>query len=256
MSNVIPYFVLAVVALGFFAICYAVFSRGDSESHSKLKTHRNSHVDHNTEEKNDSPIATESKHGDVTITHAGGTNVYTASIADSTESQSGKGAATNETAEIFVASPDTSFNRRDGKNTHVENTSTGYSLALGNNVDAVTSTESAANNVQGEVLHDESAVVKNENVVTPAVSDETIVMTAVSDIKSSNGDEVTPLMDKTIVLEQVTDELRNRPSSVEDTIAMGESVEAFEADAAATMEVTQMIGGADGTNCRRSLCIG
>ena len=245
MSNVIPYFVLAVVALGFFAICYAVFSRGDSESHSKLKTHRNSHVDHNTEEKNDSPIATESKHGDVTITHAGGTNVYTASIADSTESQSGKGAATNETAEIFVASPDTSFNRRDGKNTHVENTSTGYSLALGNNVDAVTSTESAANNVQGEVLHDESAVVKNENVVTPAVSDETIVMTAVSDIKSSNGDEVTPLMDKTIVLEQVTDELRNRPSSVEDTIAMGESVEAFEADAAATMEVTQMIGGAD-----------
>ena len=245
MSNVIPYFVLAVVALGFFAICYAVFSRGDSESHSKPKTHRNSHVDHNTEEKNDSPIATESKHGDVTITHAGGTNVYTASIADSTESQSGKGAATNETAEIFVDSPDTSFNRRDGKNTHVENTSTGYSLALGNNVDAVTSTESAANNVQGEVLHDESAVVENENVVTPAVSDETIVMTAVSDINSSNGDAVTPLMDKTIVLEQVTDELRNRPSSVEDTIAMGESVEAFEADAAATMEVTQMIGGAD-----------
>ena len=245
MSNVIPYFVLAVVALGFFAICYAVFSRGDSESHSKPKTHRNSHVDHNTEEKNDSPIATESKHGDVTITHAGGTNVYTASIADSTEGQSSKGAATNETAEAFVDSPDTSFNRRDGQNTHVENTSTGYSLALGNNVDAVTSAESAANNVQGEVLHDESAVVENENVVTPAVSDETIVMTAVSDIKSSNGDEVTPLMDKTIVLEQVTDELRNRPSSVEDTIAMGESVEAFEADAAATMEVTQMIGGAD-----------
>lgn len=35
MSNVIPYFVLAVVALGFFAICYAVFNRTDSESQSK-----------------------------------------------------------------------------------------------------------------------------------------------------------------------------------------------------------------------------
>ena len=32
MSNVIPYFVLAVVALGFFAICYAVFNRNDGES--------------------------------------------------------------------------------------------------------------------------------------------------------------------------------------------------------------------------------
>ena len=77
MSNVIPYFVLAVVALGFFAICYAVFSRGDGESQSKPKTHGNSHVDNNVEAKNDSSPATESKHGDVTITHAGGTNVYT-----------------------------------------------------------------------------------------------------------------------------------------------------------------------------------
>ena len=51
MSNVIPYFVLAVVALGFFAICYAVFSRGDGESQSKPKTHRNSHVDNNIEAK-------------------------------------------------------------------------------------------------------------------------------------------------------------------------------------------------------------
>ncbi len=88
MSNLIPYFVLAVVALGFFAICYTVFSRGDGESQSKPKTHRNSHEDNNVEEKNDSSTATESKHGDVTITHAGGTNVYTASIADSTEGQS------------------------------------------------------------------------------------------------------------------------------------------------------------------------
>ena len=252
MSNVIPYFVLAVVALGFFAICYAVFSRGDGESQPKQKAHKSVNADSHIDEKDDTPTATESKHGDVTITHAGGTNVYTASIADSTEGQSGKvlhdepaEVLPSDSAEAFVDSPDTSFNRRDGKNTHVENTSTGYSLALGNNDDAVTSTESAANNVQGEVLHDESAVVKNENVVTPAVSDETIVMTAVSDIKSSNGDEVTPLMDKTIVLEQVTDELRNRPSSVEDTIAMGESVEVLAADEAENMEVTQMIGGAD-----------
>ena len=267
MSNVIPYFVLAVVALGFFAICYAVFSRGDGESQSKPKTHRNSHVDNNIEAKNDSPTATESKRGDVTITHAGGTNVYTASIVDSTEGQSGEvlqnkstEVLDDESGEVLVDSTDTSFNRRDGKNTHVENTSTGYALALGNHNDAVTSTESntgensksqatrtepAADDTKGEVLHDEPTVVENEKVVTPSVSDETIVMTAVSDIKHSNGNQGTPLMDKTIVLDKVTDELRNRSSSVEDTIAMGESVEVLAADEVENMEVTQMIGGAD-----------
>ena len=267
MSNVIPYFVLAVVALGFFAICYAVFSRGDGESQSKPKAHRNSHEDNNVEEKNDSPTATESKHGDVTITHAGGTNVYTASIGDSTEGQSGEvlqnkstEVLDDESAEVLVDSTDTSFNRRDGKNTHVENTSTGYSLALGDHNDAVTSTKSGADessnfqstkteptadDTKGEVLHDEPTVVENEKVVTPSVSDETIVMTAVSDIKHSNGNQGTPLMDKTIVLDKVTDELRNRPISVEDTIAMGESVEVLAADEVENMEVTQMIGGAD-----------
>ena len=275
MSNVIPYFVLAVVALGFFAICYAVFSRGDGESQAKPKAHRNSHEDNNVEEKNDSSTATESKRGDVTITHAGGTNVYTASIADSTEGQSGevlqdKSAEVlhdkstevlhDEPPEVLVDSTDTSFNRRDGKNTHVENTSTGYALALGNHNDAVTSTESntgensksqatrtepAADDTKGEVLHDEPTVVENEKVVTPSVSDETIVMTAVSDIKHSNDNQATPLMDKTIVLDKVTDELRNRPISVEDTIAMGESVEVLAADEVENMEVTQMIGGAD-----------
>ena len=269
MSNVIPYFVLAVVALGFFAICYAVFSRDDGESQAKPKTHRNSHVDNNVEAKNDSPTATESKHGDVTITHAGGTNVYTASIVDSSEGQSGEVLQNKstevldaESAEVLVDSTDTSFNRRDGKNTHVENTSTGYSLALGDLSDAVTSTESnresdieekstsqslttELNSAKGEVLHDEPAVVEDDKVVTPSVTDETIVMTAVSDIKHSNGNQATPLMDKTIVLDKVTDELRNRTSSVEDTIAMGESVEVLAADEVGSMEVTQMIGGAD-----------
>ena len=260
MSNVIPYFVLAVVALGFFAICYAVFSRSDGESQPKQKAHKSVNADNHIDEQQDTPTATESKHGDVTITHAGGTNVYTASIADSTEGQSGKvlhdksvevlhdkpsEVLPSDSAETLVDSTDTSFNRRDGKHTHIENTSTSYSLALDDHNDAVASTESAANNVQGEVLHDESAVVENENVVTPAVSDETIVMTAVSDIKHSNGNQATPLMDKTIVLDKVTDELRNRLSSVEDTIAMGESVEVLAADEVENMEVTQMIGGAD-----------
>lgn len=260
MSNVIPYFVLAVVALGFFAICYAVFSRGDGESQPKQKAQNSVNKDNHVDEQHDTPTGTESKHGDVTITHAGGTHVYTASIADSTDNQSGEGATTNEPAEVVVDSGDTSFNRRDGKNTHVENTSTGYSLALDDHNDAVTSTESnagesscsrptgtepTADDVKGEVLHDEPAVVEDETVVTPSVTDETIVMTAVSDIKHSNSNQGTSLMDKTIVLDKVTDELRNRPSFVEDTIAMGESVEAFEADAAESMEVTQMIGGAD-----------
>mgnify|MGYP000864787610 CR=1 FL=1 len=217
MSNVIPYFVLAIVALGFFAICYAVFSRGDGESQPKQKTQKSVNADSHIDEQQDTPTATESKHGDVTITHAGGTNVYTASIADSTEGQSGKDlhdepvevlhdkpaeALHNDSAEALVDSTDTSFNRRDGKHTHVENTSTSYSLALDDHNDAVTSTE-------------------------------------------SNGNQGTPLMDKTIVLDKVTDELRNRVSSVEDTIAMGESVEVLAADEAENMEVTQMIGGAD-----------
>lgn len=217
MSNVIPYFVLAIVAVGFFAICYAVFSRGDGESQPKQKAHKSVNADNHIDEQHDIPIATESKHGDVTITHAGGTNVYTASIADSTEGQSGKvlhdepvdvlydkpaEALHNDSAEALVDSTDTSFNRRDGKHTHVENTSTSYSLALDDHNAAVTSTE-------------------------------------------SNGNQGTPLMDKTIVLDKVTDELRNRPSSVEDTIAMGESVEVLAADEAENMEVTQMIGGAD-----------
>ena len=262
MSNVIPYFVLAVVALGFFAICYAVFSRGDGESQPKQKAQNSVNKDNHVDEQHDTPTGTESKHGDVTITHAGGTHVYTASIADSTENQSDEGAATNGPAEVLVDSTDTSFNRRDGKNTHVENTSTGYSLALGDLSDAVTSTESnresdieekstsqslttELNSAKGEVLHDEPAVVEDDKVVTPSVTDETIVMTAVSDIKHSNGNQATPLMDKTIVLDKVTDELRNRTSSVEDTIAMGESVEVLAADEVENMEVTQMIGGAD-----------
>ena len=206
MSNVIPYFVLAIVALGFFAICYAVFSRGDGESQPKQKVHKSVNADNHVDEQHDIPTATESKHGDVTITHAGGTNVYTASIADSTEGQSGKvlhdgpveilhddpaEVLHNDPAEALVDSTDTSFNRRDGKHTHLDDHN-----------DAVTSTE-------------------------------------------SNGNQGTPLMDKTIVLDKVTDELRNRVSSVEDTIAMGESVEVLAADEAENMEVTQMIGGAD-----------
>ena len=225
MSNVIPYFVLAVVALGFFAICYAVFSRSDGESQPKQKAQKSVNTDNHIDEQHDIPTAKESKHGDVTITHSGGTNVYTASIADSTEGQSGKvlhdgpveilhddpaevlhnepaEVLHNEPAEVLVDSTDTSFNRRDGKHTHVENTSTSYSLALDDHNDAVTSTE-------------------------------------------SNGNQSTPLMDKTIVLDKVTDEFRNRVSSVEDTIAMGESVEVLAADEAENMEVTQMIGGAD-----------
>ena len=217
MSNVIPYFVLAIVAVGFFAICYAVFSRSDGESQPKQKVQKSVNNDNHIDEQHDIPTATESKHGDVTITHAGGTNVYTASIADSTEGQSSKvlhdgpveilhddpaEVLHNEPAEVLVDSTDTAFNRRDGKHTHVENTSTSYSLALDDHNDAVTSTE-------------------------------------------SNGNQSTPLMDKTIVLDKVTDELRNRSSSVEDTIAMGESVEVLAADEAENMEVTQMIGGAD-----------
>nr|WP_296006018.1 LPO_1073/Vpar_1526 family protein [uncultured Veillonella sp.] len=210
MSNVIPYFVLAVVALGFFAICYAVFNRNDGESQSKHE-HRDKSVTKPESEHHKERSVNESKVGDVTVTHEGGTNVYTASIMDDNKD--------SETSESMENHEDTSYNRRDGNQLHVEDSSTGYSLALGHHAESTPKTPSM---------------------------DETIVMPAVSDNRLQNVEHnATPLMDKTIVLDAVTDELRNRANSVEDTIAMGESVEALEADEAENLDVTQMIGGAD-----------
>ena len=210
MSNVIPYFVLAVVALGFFAICYAVFNRNDGESQPKHE-HRDGSVTKPESEHHKEKSVNESKVGDVTVTHEGGTNVYTASIMDDNKD--------SETSESMENHEDTSYNRRDGNQLHVEDSSTGYSLALGHHAESTPKTPSM---------------------------DETIVMPAVSDNRLQNVEHnATPLMDKTIVLDAVTDELRNRANSVEDTIAMGESVEALEADEAENLDVTQMIGGAD-----------
>ena len=192
MSNVIPYFVLAVVVLGFFAICYAVFNRNDGESQSKHE-HSDSAVTKSGGKQYKEKSVNESKVGDVTVTHEGGTNVYTASIMEDYKETSD--------SETMVAHEDTSYNRRDGNQLHVENSNTGYSLALDH-----AETETSQLGVD---------------------------------------EQVTPLMDKTIVLDAVTDELRNRANSVEDTIAMGESVAAFEADEAENLEATQMIGGAD-----------
>ena len=210
MSNVIPYFVLAVVALGFFAICYAVFNRNDGESQPKHE-HRDRSVTKPESEHHKERSVNESKVGDVTVTHEGGTNVYTASIMDDNKD--------SETSESMENHEDTSYNRRDGNQLHVEDSSTGYSLALGHQAESIPKTSGM---------------------------DETIVMSAVSADRLQNVEHnATPLMDKTIVLDAVTDELRNRANSVEDTIAMGESVEALEADEAENIDVTQMIGGAD-----------
>ena len=216
MSNVIPYFVLAVVALGFFAICYAVFNRNDSESQAKHEQRDNSVTKFDGEHHREKSV-NESRVGDVTVTHEGGTNVYTASVLEDNEDYN--------TSESMVTHEDTSYNRRDGNQLHVENSGTGYSLALGHHAGESETTES--NSAEHGM-------------------DETIVMPAVSDVGLSNGEHhATPLMDKTIVLDAVTDELRNRANSVEDTIAMGESVEALEADEAEHIEATQMIGGVD-----------
>lgn len=214
MSNLIPYFVLAVVALGFFAVCYAVFSGGDGESKTKEKSHKNISNKNNPKEYNDVIFATESQEGNVTITHMSGTNVYTASIPDTVETMDSE---ERESVESLVDPIDTSYNRRSTLKSNSSHVSAGeYALALG-----------------------------SDNG-TP-IGDETIVMTAVSDLKQANqaNQGVTPLVDKTIVLDVVTDELLNNANSVEDTIAMGESVEAFEADEADSIDATQMIGGAN-----------
>ena len=214
MSNLIPYFVLAVVALGFFAVCYAVFSGGDGESKTKEKSHKNISNKNNPKEYNDVIFATESQEGNVTITHMSGTNVYTASIPDTVETMDSE---ERESVESLVDPIDTSYNRRSTLKSNSSHVSAGeYALALG-----------------------------SDNG-TP-IGDETIVMTAVSDLKRANqaNQGVTPLVDKTIVLDVVTDELLNNANSVEDTIAMGESVEAFEADEADSIDATQMIGGAN-----------
>lgn len=222
MSNLIPYFVLAVVALGFFAVCYAVFSGGDGESNAKEKSYKNISNKNNLKEHHDVIFATESQEGNVTITHTSGTNVYTASIPDTVETVVGE---EREPAEPLVDPIDTSYNRRSTLKSNSSHVSEGeYALALGS---------------------DNGTPIGSDNG-TP-IGDETIVMTAVSDLKQANkaNQGVTPLVDKTIVLDVVTDELLNNVNSVEDTIAMGESMEAFEADEADSIDATQMIGGAN-----------
>ena len=258
MSNVIPYFVLAVVALGFFAICYAVFNRNDSESQAKDE-HRDRSVTKFDGEHHKERSVNESKVGDVTVTHEGGTNVYTASIMEDNKD--------SETSESMVNHEDTSYNRRDGNQLHVENSEAGYSLALGHHAgetetkssqadlkgqETIQDTSVSADSIPHESVSHESIQVnsgsleKTESAPTEHSNDETIVMSAVSADRLQNVEHnATPLMDKTIVLDAVTDEIRNRANSVEDTIAMGESVEALEADEAENIDVTQMIGGAD-----------
>ena len=253
MSNVIPYFVLAVVALGFFAICYAVFNRNDSESQAKDEHHDRSVTKFDGEHHREKSV-NESRVGDVTITHEGGTNVYTASVLEDNEEYNA--------SESMVTDEDTSYNRRDGNQLHVEDSETGYSLALGHHAgetetkssqvdlkeqEPIQDTSVSAESILHETAPDNSGSLENTeyNSTEPGM-DETIVMPAVSDVGLSNGEHhATPLMDKTIVLDAVTDELRNRANSVEDTIAMGESVEALEADEAEHIEATQMIGGVD-----------
>lgn len=258
MSNVIPYFVLAVVALGFFAICYAVFNRNDSESQAKDEHHDRSVTKFDGEHHREKS-ANESRVGDVTVTHEGGTNVYTASVLEDNEDYNA--------SESMVTHEDTSYNRRDGNQLHMENSGTGYSLALGHHAGEtetkssqadlkeqapIQDTSVSAESIPHESVSHESIQVnsgsleKTESAPTEHSNDETIIMPAVSDGKRSNSEHhSTPLMDKTIVLDAVTDELRNRANSVEDTIAMGESVEALEADEAEHIEATQMIGGVD-----------
>lgn len=253
MSNVIPYFVLAVVALGFFAICYAVFNRNDSESQAKDEHHDSSVTKFDGEHHREKSV-NESRVGDVTVTHEGGTNVYTASVLENNEEYNA--------SESMVTDEDTSYNRRDGNQLHVEDSETGYSLALGHHAGETETKSSQVNLKEQEPIQDTSVSAESilhetapensgslENTEynsTEPGMDETIVMPAVSDVGLSNGEHhATPLMDKTIVLDAVTDELRNRANSVEDTIAMGESVEALEADEAENIEATQMIGGVD-----------
>lgn len=179
----------------------------------------------NLKEHHDVIFATESQEGNVTITHTSGTNVYTASIPDTVETVVGE---EREPAESLVDPIDTSYNRRSTLKSNSSHVSEGeYALALGS---------------------DNGTSIGSDNG-TP-IGDETIVMTAVSDLKQANqanqaNQGVTPLVDKTIVLDVVTDELLNNANSVEDTIAMGESVEAFEADEADSIDATQMIGGAN-----------
>ena len=244
MSNVIPYFVLAVVALGFFAICYAVFNRNDGESQSKHE-HSDRAVTKPDGKQYKEKSVNEAKVGDVTVTHEGGTNVYTASIMEDYKETSD--------SETMVAHEDTSYNRREGNQLHVENSNTGYSLALGHAESepsqlGVDEQKTVQNTFVSDESTQEKSVLQEKTNSAPTKQgvDETIVMPVVSEDRLSNGEPiVTPLMDKTIVLDAVTDELRNRANSVEDTIAMGESVAAFEADEAENIEATQMIGGAD-----------
>jgi len=225
----------------------------DSESQAKDEHHDSSVTKFDGEHHREKSV-NESRVGDVTVTHEGGTNVYTASVLEDNEEYNA--------SEFMVTDEDTSYNRRDGNQLHVEDSETGYSLALGHHAgetetkssqvdlkeqEPIQDTSVSAESILHETAPENSGSLENTeyNSTEPGM-DETIVMPAVSDVGLSNGEHhATPLMDKTIVLDAVTDELRNRANSVEDTIAMGESVEALEADEAEHIEATQMIGGVD-----------
>ena len=209
MSNVIPYFVLAVVALGFFAICYAVFNRNDSESQAKDEHHDSSVTKFDGEHHREKSV-NESRVGDVTVTHEGGTNVYTASVLEDNEDYNA--------SKSMVTHEDTSYNRRDGNQLHVEDSGTGYSLALGHHAgetetkssqadlkgqEPIQDTSISAESILHETVQENSDSLENtEYNSTEHGMDETIVMTAVSDVGLSNGEHhATPLIDKTIVHE-------------------------------------------------------
>ena len=148
MSNVIPYFVLAVVALGFFAICYAVFNRTDSESQSKHEHRDKVFPKFDGEHHKDKSVSVnESKVGDVTVTHEGGTNVYTASIMDNYKD--------TNSSDSMVVHEDTSYNRRDGKQLHVENSTTGYFLSLGHHAESTQSDSNQSAIEEQESITDE-----------------------------------------------------------------------------------------------------
>ena len=80
----LPYFVLAVVALWIFCHLFAVFNRNDSESQAKDEHHDRSVTKLDGEHHREKSV-NESRVGDVTVTHEGGTNVYTGSVLEKNE---------------------------------------------------------------------------------------------------------------------------------------------------------------------------
>ena len=258
MSSVVPYFVLTIVALGFFAVCYAVFNRGDGKSQTRdtKRDTRVRHTRHNTDTGHGSKAYPEipflnkepgadsyqrELQYDIPLQNNGsGVDTYQhESLQDTSFHSDSHNADGYQDEYSRVPSPQNQqFNVDDNQEALVQDIQpqNEYALAL------VDSRES-------DLIPDEYVAYKTSLKLGDPEREDTSATSDVPDTQDA-ADSPEQLVvsnlqatSDTIILDAVTDEMRQQSEGVEDTIAMGESLEALAADKEEAIDATQMIGG-------------